>query len=172
MHVCPAAAKMPAMTPIAAFETSASSKTMFGLFPPSSRVEPMNRPAVAEAMADPVRVDPVKEIFASFGLSTSACPASAPRPVTTLTTPAGNPASSASSARRRIVREVYSLGLITAVFPAASAGASFDSVSVIGEFHGVMSPTTPSASRCVKLMTSGEFVGICDPCTLSASPPK
>ena len=34
-------------------------------------------------------------------------------------------------------------GLITAVQPAASAGASFQLVSVSGEFHGVMIATTP-----------------------------
>ena len=51
----------------------------------------------------PVAVDPVKEILASRGWSTRAAPASAPKPVTTLITPSGNPASSASSARRRTV---------------------------------------------------------------------
>ncbi len=47
------------------------------------------------------------------------------------------------------MREVYSLGLITTVLPAASAGAIFDVVSVSGEFHGVIAPTTPSGSRWV-----------------------
>ena len=42
--------------------------------------------------------------------------------------------------------EVNSDGLITAVQPAASAGASFQLVSVSGEFHGVMIATTPLAS--------------------------
>ena len=67
MQVCPAAAKMPATTPVAALATLASSNTMLGDLPPSSRVEPMNRPAAADAMRDPVAVLPVNEIFASAG---------------------------------------------------------------------------------------------------------
>ena len=35
---------------------------------------------------------------------------------------------------------------MTAVHPAASAGASFQLVSVRGEFHGVMIATTPLGS--------------------------
>ena len=42
-----------------------------------------------------------------------------------------------------------SLGLMTMVFPAASAGQSFHRVSRIGEFHGVMAPITPTGSRSV-----------------------
>ncbi len=147
MQVWPAAAKMPATTPIAALATLASSKTMLGDLPPSSSVEPMNRHAVAAAMREPVAVLPVNEIFASSGWSTRACPASAPNPVTTLTAPGGKPASTTSSASRSTVAEVYSDGLITTVLPAHSAGASLLVVSVSGEFHGVIAPTTPSGSR-------------------------
>jgi hypothetical protein len=92
---------------------------------------------------------PVNEILARAGWSTSGWPASTPKPVTTLTAPGGNPASIASSANRSTVAEVYSDGLITTVFPAHSAGASLLVVSVSGEFHGVMAPTTPSGSRVV-----------------------
>ena len=149
MQVWPAAAKMPATTPIAALATFASSKTMLGDLPPSSRVEPTKRDAVAAAIREPVPVLPVNEILASAGWSTRACPASAPNPVTTLTTPGGKPASSASSASRSTVAEVYSDGLITIVLPAHSAGASLLVVRVSGEFHGVIAPTTPSGSRVV-----------------------
>jgi hypothetical protein len=89
---------------------SASAKTMLGDLPPSSRVEPMKRDAVEEAIRAPVAVLPVNEIFASRRSSTSAAPASAPKPVTTLMTPGGNPASSASAASRSSVAEVYSDG--------------------------------------------------------------
>ena len=75
---------------------SASAKTMFGDLPPSSSVEPMKRDAVEAAMRAPVAVLPVKEILARRRSSTSAAPASAPKPVTTLMTPGGKPASSAS----------------------------------------------------------------------------
>ena len=83
---------------------------------------------------------------ATDGWLTSACPTSGPRPVTTLTTPFGKPASSNSAASSTIEAEVNSDGLITAVQPAASAGASFQLVSVSGEFHGVMMATTPFGS--------------------------
>ena len=42
--------------------------------------------------------------------------------------------------------EVNSDGLMTAVLPAASAGASFHVSNRSGEFHGVIMPTTPSGS--------------------------
>ena len=67
MQVWPAAAKIPATTPIAAFATLASSNTMLGDLPPSSRVDPMNRPAADDAMRAPVAVLPVNEILASAG---------------------------------------------------------------------------------------------------------
>ena len=38
-------------------------------------------------------------------------------------------------------------GLSTTVLPNASAGAAFHAGIAIGKFHGVISPTTPSASR-------------------------
>jgi hypothetical protein len=37
--------------------------------------------------------------------------------------------------------------LSTTVLPAAERGASFHAAMVSGKFHGVMSATTPSASR-------------------------
>ena len=40
-------------------------------------------------------------------------------------------------------------GLSTIVLPAASAGASDMIAMKVGEFHGVMTPTTPSGSRSV-----------------------
>jgi hypothetical protein len=42
--------------------------------------------------------------------------------------------------------EVNSDGFSTTVLPAASAGASFQAVSISGEFHGVIATTTPSGS--------------------------
>lgn len=55
----------------------------------------------------------------------SGAPASAPVPVTTLSTPAGRPTSAAIAASSRQVREAASEGLSTAQLPAASAGATF-----------------------------------------------
>ena len=64
----------------------------------------------------------------------------------TLTVPGGNPASSISVAKPSVDAGECSLGLITIVQPAASAGASFQVISSSGEFHGVIAATTPTGS--------------------------
>ena len=74
-----------------------------------------------------------------------AWPVVSPRPGTTLSTPAGTPASAASSASRIAVRGVCSAGLTRQEQPAASAGASFQAAISSGKFHGSTSPTTPPA---------------------------
>ena len=66
---------------------------------------------------------PVKATLATSGCSTSGAPTSAPKPVTTLTTPGGKPAASTSFMNSRAEADVNSDGLITIVLPAASAGA-------------------------------------------------
>ena len=83
---------------------------------------------------------------ATSGCSTRGSPASAPKPVTTLTTPCGKPASSNRRASSSIDADANSEGLTTTVLPAASAGASFQQVSSSGEFQGVIAPTTPTGS--------------------------
>ncbi len=99
MQVCPVAAKTPAMTPLTALEMSASSKTICGDFPPSSSDTRAPRAAAVAPMRSPVAVEPVKAILSTPGWSTSAAPVG-PRPVMTLNTPLGTPASTASSASR------------------------------------------------------------------------
>lgn len=69
--------------------------------------------------------------------------------MTTLSVPSGKPASVTSSASRSTDAEVCSDGLTTIVLPMVNAGASLLVVSVSGEFHGVIAPTTPSGSRIV-----------------------
>src|SRR5215470_9082933 len=97
-------------------------------------------------MRCPVASDPVNATFATSGCSTSGAPTSGPKPVTTLTTPGGKPASSTSFMNSSTEADVNSDGLITTVLPAASAGASFQESSSSGEFHGVIMPQTPSGS--------------------------
>ena len=102
---------------------SASAKTMLGDFPPSSRVTGTTLSAAAFITAIPVGTEPVKVIWLIPGCPASAAPATSPRPVSTLKTPLGSPASSASSARRSVERTASSAGLATTVLPQASAGA-------------------------------------------------
>ena len=66
-----------------------------------------------------------------------------------LMTPAGMPDCSASFASSIADADVISDGLRTMVLPAASAGASDMIAMNVGEFHGVMTPTTPRGSRSV-----------------------
>ncbi len=93
----------------------------------------------------PVSVEPVNEIFAIDGWRASAAPHVRP-PVTTLNTPGGTPASSASSARRSAVSGVSGDGFSTTVQPAASAGISFHVAIISGKFHGTIAATTPTGS--------------------------
>ena len=118
---------------------------MFADLPPSSSVTRLSaRPALAP-ISRPTAVEPVKAILSTPGWSTSAAPVS-PSPVTTLRTPSGKPASSASSPRRRAESGVCSAGLRTTVQPAASAGAIFQQAIRSGKFHGMICPHTPTGS--------------------------
>ena len=63
--------------------------------------------------------------------------------------PGGNPTSVASSAIRSTLSGVCGSGLRTTAQPAASAGASDMIAMKVGEFHGVITATTPSGSRSV-----------------------
>ena len=78
-------------------------------------------------------------------MSTSAAPVS-PKPVTTLRTPGGKPASSARSPSRSAVSGVCSAGFSTTVQPAASAGATFHDAIISGKFQGMIWPATPTGS--------------------------
>ena len=75
------------------------------------------------------------------------------------------PASSAIRASSIEVSGVSSAGFSTTVFPAASAGATFQAAIVSGKFHGVMRPTTPSGSR--KVMSTPPATGIVFPVSRS-----
>jgi hypothetical protein len=77
---------------------------------------------------------------------TKRSPTTDPLPGTTVSTPSGSPASTASSPSRIAVSGVSSAGLSTTALPAASAGAKPQPAIGIGKFQGTMTPTTPSGS--------------------------
>ena len=87
----------------------------------------------------------MKATLSMPGWLTSAAPMS-PAPVMMLTTPGGRSASAMISASTRIDNGVVSAGLITTVFPAASAGAIFQAAISSGKFHGITWPATPSGA--------------------------
>jgi hypothetical protein len=64
-------------------------------------------------------------------------------PVTTFSTPAGTPASTASRAMARAHSGVSAAGLTTTVQPAARAGPTLRVIMAIGKFHGAMAAQTP-----------------------------
>ena len=123
-QVCPAFWMMERTSDGTAASISASEKTMFADFPPSSRTVGTTRSAAAWAMAEPVCVDPTKPRCATPGWALNAAPASAPSPVTTLKAPAGKPTEWMSSANRTVERGVSSAGLATAQLPVASEVAA------------------------------------------------
>ena len=118
---------------------------MFGLLPPSSRVTGIRFWLAYCMIRRPVVVSPVKAILAIRLDEASGLPASTPKPLTMLSTPAGS-RSPISSISFRIDHGVCSAGLRTTQLPAASAGASFQTAIRIGKFHGMIWPTTPSGS--------------------------
>ena len=82
------------------------------------------------ATSIPARTEPVIETIDGIGCSTSARPLSR-SPQTTLNTPFGKN-SDITSAIKRVEAGVVSLGLSTTVFPAAIAGAHFQTAIIIG----------------------------------------
>ena len=62
------------------------------------------------------------------GWAAIASPTTGPVPVTRLKTPAGRPAASITSASRKALSGVTSLGLSTTVQPAARAGATLAAI--------------------------------------------
>ena len=83
-------------------------------------------------ISPPVLVEPVNAILSTPGWRTRYAPVDGPSPGTTLTDPAGNPTSVASSASRIAVSGVCGSGLRTTEHPAASAGASFQVAIISG----------------------------------------
>ena len=119
----------------------------------------------------PTSVEPVNVILSTPGWRTSAAPVTLPGPGSTLSTPGGNPASSASSPMRTAVSGVSAAGLSTTQLPAASAGAHFQPTMIMGKFHGMIAPITPIGSRSVYVSHPG-WIGMVSPVSLVAHPAK
>ena len=94
----------------------------------------------------PARVEPVKVIMSMPGCTDMASPTEGPSPLTRLNTPAGTPASCRISATRMAFSGAISEGLSTMVQPAARAGATLHMIWLMGQFQGVIMPTTPTGS--------------------------
>src|SRR5258705_1587447 len=109
----------------------------------------------------PTATEPVNEIFATSGLRTSSAPTTSPRPATTLHSPFGSSACCRHSSHACVCNELSSLGLMTAVQPAATAEASLAERKNEFAFQGVIRPATPTGSSVIlglpQLCVSGSF---------------
>src|SRR5438132_12308136 len=116
---------------------------MNGALPPSSSDTFLIVAAHGAISFLPTSVEPVNESFRTVGFDVSSAPMSAADPVTTLNTPFGTPARSASSASASAENGVCDAGLRTTVQPAATAGPAFLVIIARGKFHGVIHAATP-----------------------------
>ncbi len=91
----------------------------------------------------PTRVEPTNDTALMSGWSQIALTTSSP-PCTTLSTPLGMPASSASSTRRMVTIGSCSDGLRMKVLPVAMAIGNIHSGIIAGKLNGVMPAHTPS----------------------------
>jgi len=137
---------------------------MKGALPPSSSATFFTVPAHWRISSLPTAVEPVKDSLRTAGLAVSSPPTSGARLVVTmLSTPAGRPARSASTASASAHSGVSSAGLITIVQPAARAGPALRVIIAIGKFHGVIAATTPIACLTTTMRLSAPWDGITSP---------
>jgi len=126
--------------------SSASGKTICGLFPPSSRETGTIRSPAASMIVLPTSREPVKESFLTRGCLAKGTPHSGPVPVTTLSTPRGKN----SEQMRAIIKTARGASeetFRTRVLPAVMAMAILRAPRATGEFQGIIPATTPIGSR-------------------------
>src|SRR5262249_18007462 len=132
--------------------------------PPSSSETFFTVPAHWAISFLPTAVEPVNENLRTSGWVVSTSPTAwAAVDGTTLNTPAGTPARSASSASASADSGVSSDGLITNGQPAASAGAALRVIMALGKFQGVIAATTPTGCLKTKMRLPAAWVGITSP---------
>ncbi len=91
------------------------------------------------------------------GLEAISSPTVEPGPVTRLKTPGGRSASTTHSASAIAQSAVVDAGVQTTAFPLASAGATSSAGIVYGQFHGVITPTTPTGRRTSSTRLPGDI---------------
>src|SRR5690349_19804554 len=136
-QVWPEERNLEVMAPVTAASRSASSKTMKGELPPSSKESFFSVGADCSMRSLPTAVEPVKEIFLTVGEEVRAAPTAGvlAEAVMTFTTPLGTPARWASSASARAVSGVSPGALQTTVHPAARAGPTLRVIIAAGKFQ-------------------------------------
>src|SRR3954453_4881535 len=138
------------MTALTAAPTSAAAQTITGSDPPGSSESRLSAGPGRPAIRRPTGGHPVKATRRTAGCETSASPISAPRPVTTVSTPSGTPASENSFGTSSAAGGVGAAGFATTVLPLASAGATLVPSSVSGKLYGVIAAHTPIGRRITR----------------------
>ncbi len=138
-HTWPLEVSAPRAAAVAALSRSAVSVITSGSLPPSSSSAGMNRRAQASATLRPLPTLPVKEIRSA--LSTTAWPVS-PSPSTISKISASSGTSRTVSIRGLVKRGVTSEGLSSTAQPANSGGITCSMESMVGAFHGLITPTS------------------------------
>src|SRR5207253_9592317 len=110
LHACPLLKKACSSALGITASRSASSRTRFGDFPPSSRQTRFTPAAASAATRAPERTLPVSDTTAISGWVTSASPTPGPLPHPRLHTPAGTPAAWVHSAKPKALGGAPSLG--------------------------------------------------------------
>src|SRR5689334_9320834 len=124
----------------AAASSGASAQTIAGVALPSSSRTGLRY--ARWASPQPTSPEPVKVISFTRSSPVRTSPISEADPVTTLSQPAGRPASEESSASRYAESGVADAGLSTTGQPAASAGAILWATRLSGKLKGEIAPTT------------------------------
>ena len=171
MQLWPAKENAFAASFVAASSRSASAATMTGVeLPSSSRTRFF---AARSAIPQPTPLEPVKVIIRTRSSPTSTSPISAEGPTSTVSQPAGRPASCSSSASSSADIGVWLAGLRTTGQPAASAGASLWATRLHGKLNGEMAPITPMGRRRVNAIlpspASDAPIGMTSPASFRAS---
>src|SRR6202165_4162423 len=162
-QVWPVLRYLETIAPSAAASRSASSKTMNGAFPPSSSEIFLTVGATCFINRRPTAVEPVNESLRTSGFDVISPPIAGASPGTTLITPGGTPARTASSSSASAEYGVASAGLMTTVQPAASAGDTLRVIIDDGKFHGVIAAHTPTGSLITTRRRSLPIVGMTSP---------
>ena len=152
-----------ATAPLTATSRSASSNTSTGALPPSSSDTFLIVSAAFAMSWRPTSVEPVNVTLRTIGFDSSSSPMTFAGPQTTLNTPGGMPARSASSASASADSGVWLAGLSTIVQPAASAGAALRGIIAIGKFQGVIAAQTPIGCFRTSRRWSDDGAGIVSP---------
>ena len=132
----------------------APSITTSGPLPPISSSAAL--PAAAWATSRPVAVEPMNATPLVPGLRAISSPTTGPGPVTRLNTPGGRSASAMHCASATAHTAVDGAGVHTTALPHASAGAISSAGIVYGQFHGLITPTTPRGRRTSITRLPGE----------------